>query len=331
MINYMSVRRIKNIVIVLLVVASTASCSILRQNDSKIESPYIQTSYLIDGAYTSFYNDSLKISEDLYAIYNPDYRGYSILSGEFRGDRNIIKKTLGIKLSPDDFVLQLKSKAGDLTTSLYYISGKSIQNKALKDFSHKKMLFNIYTFSVRGDQIIQIFKVKEDYKNNKRNYSYYLRECDAIVQRLCYGDYYKKAYWNGSKIMIDLSESRYSENKQSIEDVLSDTLFIKDKSNKLVSIPSNRKNLVIDFRLSEKAKALINSENKLTESDNGLQFSLYNKKVLTRNGKNSAPLMSKEIKEGTFSLTLEKSYDDYLLLVHDKQQNVYEALFINIW
>lgn len=331
MINYMSVRRIKKCIIILLVVASTLSCSILRQNDTKIESPYIQTSYLIDGAYTSFYNDSLKISEDLYAIYNPDYRGYSILSGEFKVDRKLIKKALGIKLSPDDFVLQLKSKAGDLTTSLYYISGKSIQNKVLKDYSHKKMLFNIYSFSVRDDQIIQIFRVKEDYKKNERNYSYYLKECDAIVQRLCYGDYYKKAFWNGSKIMIDLSESRYFEKKKNIEDVLSDTLFIKDKSNKLVSIPSNRKNLVIDFRLSEKAKALINSENKLTEGDNCLQFSVYNKKVLASNGKNSAPLMFKEIKDGTFSLTLEKSYDDYLLLVHDKQQNVYEALFLNIW
>lgn len=331
MINYMSVRRIKKCIFVLLVVISTVSCSIIRQNDIKIESPYIQTSYLIDGAYTSFYNDSLKISEDLYAIYNPDYRGYSILSGEFKVDRKLIKKALGIKLSPHDFVLQLKSKAGDLSTSLYYISGKSIQNKVLKDYSHKKMLFNIYSFSVRDDQIIQIFRVKEDYKKNERNYSYYLKECDAIVQRLCYGDYYKKAFWNGSKIMIDLSESRYFEKKKNIEDVLSDTLFIKDKSNKLVSIPSNRKNLVIDFRLSEKAKALINSENKLTEGDSFLQFSVYNKKVLASNGKNSAPLMFKEIKEGTFSLTLEKSYDDYLLLVHDNQQNVYEALFLNIW
>lgn len=327
----MLVRRVKIIIIVLLVVTSAVSCSILRQNDSKIESPYIKNSYLIDGAYTSFYNDSLKISEDLYAVYNPDYRGYSILSGEFRNDRNIIKKSLGIKLSPEDFVLQLKSKAGDLTTSLYYISGMSIDNKVLKEFNHKKMVSNIYSFSVRGDQIIQIFKVKEDYKTNKRNYSYYLKECDAIVQRLCYGDYYKKAYWNGSKIMIDLSASRYSEKRQSIEDVLSDTLFIKDKSNKLVSISSNRKNLFIDFRLSEKAKTIINSEDKLTESDNGLQLSVYNKKGLTRNGKNSVPLMSKEIKEITFSLMLEKSYDDYLLLVHDKQQNVIEALFLNIW
>jgi len=331
MINYMSSRRIKNYIVVLLVAGSIMSCSVLRQNDTYIESPYIQSSYLIDGAYTSFYNDSLKISEDLYAVYMPDYKGYSILFSDFKRDKRLIKKALGIKASSDNFVFQLRSKAGDLTTTLYYISGKNIKNNVIKDYSHKKMLYNIYSFNVRDDQIVQIFRVKEEYKKNQRNYSYYQRECDAIVQRLCYGDYYKKAYWNGSKIMIDLSESRYSEKNNSIEDVLSDTLFIKDKSNKLVSIPSNRKNLVVDFRLSDKAEALINSENKPSKGDNSLQYSVYNKKVLAREGKSSEPLICKEITDGTFSLMLEKSYDDYLLLVHDRKGNVLEALFLNIW
>lgn len=62
----------------LFILLLASGCSVIRSDKSQVISNYSSSNFFIESAYTSFYNDSLRISVDLYAEFIPSSNNNAI-------------------------------------------------------------------------------------------------------------------------------------------------------------------------------------------------------------------------------------------------------------
>lgn len=315
-------KTIKNILLVLFILV-LCNCSVVKERGACIESLYQNENHIIEGAYTCFYNSDLKISEDLYAVYNPYSKNNVLPVNQFRTDQKIIGKCLGVELNPDNFVFQLQGKHGNMATHFYFLPQSKFAPKTIKEYKYKREFHNIYSLPTMNGQIIQLFSLNKKGRGSHKDYMNYLQECDAIIQKLCYGDYYKVSYPDSSEILIDLSNSRFSEKKLSLE-MLSDTTLINTNSHKIISISPNREYTPVNFQLSQMIGNMI-------DSGKVIVCKIYNKESLLSNPLKAVPKLHKELKTNLFKLEVDISYNDYILTISDDSSNLFEVICLNIW
>ena len=123
------------------------SCSILRVNKDHIASHYSKSNFFIESAYTSFYNDNLRVSTDLYAEFAPSSECNMIERNLFNANARLINKFFGVKILTDHFVYQMHSKQRDLVTSFYFIPGyKNLQDSVIY-LQYKNRYHALYNFN----------------------------------------------------------------------------------------------------------------------------------------------------------------------------------------
>lgn len=295
------------------------SCSVNRI----ITSNYKPNSTFISGAYTSYYNDSIGISEDLYAAYKTDIESFTIDNNIYNNDRAVVKDQLNILLSPKHLLFHVNSRLEDATTQLFYVPGIQLPDKAIKDYKFRKRYYNIYSIYEGGGQLVQVFSIPEDLRKKEKVYSRFSKECDAIIAKLCYGDYYKISYWNDSKLTIDLSQSLFYKRQVSLIDLFDKNDLLDISSRTLVAIPSNRTKVTVTFKFSD----LINKKYKKQD----LYITVYDREDFIQKGQEATSLLNHKLKTKPFTSSFEISYSNYILMVMDKNNNILELVLFSIW
>lgn len=287
--------------------------------ESTIQSPYWESNRLIEGAYTSFYNSDLRISEDLYAVYLPRAESNYLEVSQFNADQKIVQQKIGTIITSHHFVFELQGKKGEFSTRLYYLPDIRLATNTLKEARFKNKIYQLYSFSAKEGQIIQLFSLNVRSKEKRRDYS---SECDAIIQKLCYSDYYKIAQ-SADSILIDLFASKFSEHKLKLKEEL-DTTLIKATHHRIISIPSNRKYTTVSFRFSPHIQNLV-------ASGESLQLSLVDRKQFFHDPLKVISLITQDLYHSSCSLEVEVAYRDYMAIVTDVSGNLYEAVCFNVW
>ncbi|MFA7204276.1 MAG: hypothetical protein WC188_11290 [Candidatus Caldatribacteriota bacterium] len=275
------------------------------------------------GAYSSYYNDSIGISEDLYGAYVNKNDIVTIDNNVFKSNKRIVKNKLDIILSPKHFLFHINSRFEDATTQLFYVPNIQLPNKIIKDYKFRKRYYNIFSiFDGRG-QLFQIFSIPEDYKNREQLYSSYYKECNAIIARLCYGNYYKISYWNDSKLTIDLSKSIFYQGNINLSDLFDRNDLLDNSTRKIVAIPSNRSKVLVSFKFSD----FINEKYKKQD----LFVTIYYRDDLIQKREEAVPLLSQRLETAHLTSSFDISESDYSLMVLDNKNNLLELVFFSIW
>lgn len=298
-------------------------CSVLREAGGEIVSVYANRNRLIEGAYTHFYNDSLQISEDLYAVYAPTTQSYTLPLAQLQADKKMAEKAIGVTLAPAHFVFQLQGKFGSFATRFYFLPNHELPTRTIREIKYKNSLYTLYSLPSGNGQIIQLFSIRRADKGNHKEYANYRKECDAIIQKLCYGDYYKIVYPDHSTILINLANSRFREKKITVG-MLADTTLLNTKDRKIISIPANREALTVRFQLAPAIQQMI-------VANESLSLEVYDKQQFATNPSACIPILRQPLKENRFSLNIDISYNEYMILVTDSDENVIEALCFNVW
>ena len=314
----------KNRSLFLLIIILASSCAITRDGERRIKSKYHRSTTVIAEAYTSFYNEKLNISEDLYAIYSQVSDScHKIDRSDFYLHKGLVQKLLKIELKKSNFLFEIRSAdSTNITTQIYYIPKLYKNSTPIKGHIYNDRYYNIYCLSNNRGTIVQLFSIKD----SKRDISYnqdYNNECDAIIQKLCYKDYYKRAYVGGNKIAIDYSNS--SDKDMPIIGNLSKGIKLDTlDGNRVVAItPARRDELTIDIKFPDKVKSLIRENRELN-------LYIYFADDVRANKFDNC-IIKKRLYSNTTSLVLNSSYDDYLLIIADENENVYDALNLGIW
>ncbi|MEF9987068.1 MAG: hypothetical protein RSC28_03180 [Bacteroidales bacterium] len=301
-------------------VCFVGSCAITQKTgENTIQSRYQESNRLTKGAYTSFYNRYLRISEDLYAIYIPHDGSNYLAMQQFNADRKLIQQKVGTAITSPHFVFQLQGKKGELSTRFYYIPNIQLAANTIKGIKFKNKTYHLYSIPTENGQIIQLFTLNGKSKEKKKDYS---AECNAMIQKLCYKDYYKVTQ-SADSILIDLSISKFSDNKLRLGQMI-DTTFIKTTHHRIISIPFNRKYATVSFQFSPHIQKLI-------ASGETVQLFLVDKKQFLQHPLKTVPLLMQNLHQSLSSLEIEVSYRDYMVIVADSLGNIYEAICLNVW
>ncbi len=325
-------KRIQNLHItaVLLSALITAGCSVQRIT-GRITSGYAGSNSMIEGTYTHFFNDSLKISEDLYSGFEPGSKAYSISGPDFSRESRIIEKKLGVLPGKGDFVFRLTSGAlykdkHALATTMYYLKGRNAGDRLIQSYRKGGRIYRIYSLANGDDGIIQVFSASKRLRKNRDLYENFNKEGDATIRMLCYGNYYKISYWDLSKIAIDLTSSDFH-TRNIKKEMLSDPWILQTQSKKIISIPDNRESVSITFRLSGHAADAVTGKIPGHEAF----VAVYSRSELMKDPLAATPVIRIKPASGRFILNIDISFNDYVLLVEDNSSNIHEAFCLNIW
>lgn len=166
---------------------------------SKYESSFLETNKFVKKLYYYYYNDSLRVSVDYFADYDP-----FMLSKESRDTHNFItkkefslyKKSIqgsfpNLKIKKENFVIKTSTEIEPfIHSALFYIPKCDILDTIYHNLDKKMILY-----SKRGDKgtFILAFNLDKQYKNNKL-FNLLQRESSNIISTLQLGDSYKKSY-----------------------------------------------------------------------------------------------------------------------------------------
>ena len=308
--------------IVAVSLAMFVSCSILRVNKDHIASHYSKSNFFIESAYTSFYNDNLRVSTDLYAEFAPSSECNMIERNLFNTNARLINKYFGVKILTDHFVYQMHSKQRDLVTSFYFIPGyKNLQDSVIY-LQYKNRYHALYNFNVEKGSYFQLFSIHDSLLDKRYSREIFRDECSSIMSKFCYKNYYKAAKWHNDGMSIYLYGSDFLENPGSTK-MFEDTLNITFPKQKIIGIANNRGDYSVFFKLLGPIANLVKNQ--------AVYLNVYNRQSLILKGMEASPIYTERVISPSFFKKLNVNYDDYIFTLSNDREGIYVLFGLYIW
>lgn len=306
----------------LFILLLASGCSVIRSDKSQVISDYSSSNFFIESAYTSFYNDSLRISVDLYAEFIPSSNNNAIARAVFKTNKKLINKNLGLKISPENFVFQVASKHRDLITSLYLLPVDSNIEDTVTYFQHKTRQYALFSIKGKRSSYIQVFSVPSSNFGRLFTEEIFRDECSSNMKKFCYNNYYKAAKWHNRGMSINLYDSEYLENPCD-KQVFADTTNFTFPKEKIIGIADNRSNYSVQFKLSNGVANLL--------ENNTVYVNIYDRDSLIIHGISCSPIMTQKVLSPSFNLKIDVSDNDYVMTLTNEKGHIFALLGLFIW
>ncbi len=307
----------------LLILLLGSSCSIIRNNkNQQVVSNYSGSNFFIESAYTSFYNDSLRISIDLYAEFLPSSNSNVIAKSVFNTNKKLINKSFGLNISPENFVFQIHGRHRDVSTSLYYIpDNKNLQDSVIY-LQHKDRHYALHSIIGERGSYLQLLSVHNSHFEGLFTDEIFRDECSSIMSKFCYKNYYKAAKWHNDGMSIYLYDSDYLKNPLN-QSVFADTTNITFPRQKIIGIANNRSDYSVYFKLIGPVEDLVNNQ--------VIYINIYSRDNLIINGMEASPILTERVLSPNFFMKLKVNHNDYILTLSNDSGDIYALLGLHIW